>query len=167
MNNIDQSKQTKTDATNILGQTGLIKRLSKYGDARIGGSYFSDLMFDADIDITVATEDPRESAIGFLNEAIKDRMCEKYQYGDFEKFGRDNRPRDHIVVLILSFNSRRWEIEIWFTKEHYVEQLAIEDKLKSLPAETKRTIIDLKHKRAKSGISKHQLSSFDIYRDFL
>jgi hypothetical protein len=167
MNATDQSRQTKIDATDILDQTCLINRLSKYGDARIGGSYFTDLMFDADIDITVATENPLESAIEFLNEAIKDRMCEKYQYGDFEKFGREKRPKDHIVALVLTFNGRRWEIEIWFTKEHYVEQLAIEDKLKCLPAETKHMIIDLKHKRAKSGISKHQLSSFDMYRDFL
>ena len=167
MNATDQSRQTKIDAAKILDQTGLINRLSKYGDARIGGSYFTDLMFDADIDITVATENPRESAIGFLNEAIKDRVCEKYQYGDFEKFGREDRPRDHIVVLMLQFNGRRWEIEVWFSKEHYKEQLVFEDRLKNLPYETKRKIINLKYKRVKSGISKHQLSSFDMYRDFL
>ncbi len=167
MDTLEQSKQTKSSATKILDQTDLVRRLSKYGDVRIGGSYFTDLMSDADIDVSVAAKDPRGAALGFLNDIINDRVCEKYQYGDFEKFPRENRPKDHIVVLILQYDKRRWEIEVWFSKEHDKEQLSLEERLNSLPSETKRQIIERKCARAKSGQSKHELSSFDIYKDYI
>lgn len=124
-------------------------------------------MYGPDIDITVATNSPRESAIKFLNQIINKRSFQKYQYGDFENFPRKNRSRGHIVVLILPFNDRRWEIEIWFTKEHFKGQIKLEEKSKKLSLNTKAKIIRLKAKRQESGLDKHSLSSFDIYKDFI
>lgn len=167
MSMVNFSKNTRKEANAILDNTGIINTLSKFGDARVAGSYYTDLMYGPDIDISVAASNPRESAIKFLNQIIKTRSFQKYQYGDFEKFPRNNRPNSHIVVLILPFNDRQWEIEIWFAKEHSESQIELEEKLKRLPHVKKEQIIELKAKRERSGINKHTLSSFDIYKDFV
>ena len=167
MSLIDFSIKTHKEADTILGKTKIVSLLSKLGDVRIGGSYYTDLMYGPDIDISVTTNSPRDSAIKFLNQIIKKRSFQKYQYGDFENFPKENRPGAHIIVLILPFNNRRWEIEIWFVKEHSENQINLEEKLKQLPQITKVKIIELKAKREESGIDKHSLSSFDIYKNFI
>jgi len=167
MSLIDLSIRTHKEAGIILDRTKIVNLLSKLGDVRIGGSYYTNLMYGPDIDIFVATNNPRDSAIKFLNQIIKKRSFQKYQYGDFENFPRKNKPSAHIVVLILPFNNRRWEIEIWFLKEHSESQIKLEEKLKQLPHITKVEIIELKARREKLGIDKHSLSSFDIYKNFI
>jgi len=167
MDLIQFSNKTYNEAKIILDQTEIIHLLSQFGDVRIGGSYYTRLMYGPDIDITVATDNARESAVKFLKEVISKRSFQKYQYGDFEKFSREKRPKDHIVVLILPFNNRKWEIEIWFKKEHPKNQIELEEKLKALSLDVKAKIIGLKVKREESGVNKHLLSSFDIYQDFI
>lgn len=167
MSSINFSIKTHEEAGTILDSTEIINSLSKLGSVRIGGSYYTNLMYGPDIDISVAINNPRESAIKFLNQIIKKRTFQKYQYGDFENFPRENRPKAHIIVLILPFNARWWEIEIWFVKEHSKSQIELEENLKQLPHETKAKIIELKAKREESSIDKHSLSSFDIYKNFI
>jgi len=167
MNTLNHSLKTHKEADEILDKTKIIDLLSRFGNVRIGGSYYSDLMYGPDIDITVATDNPRVSAIKFLDQIIAKRLFQKYQYGDFENFPRENRPEAHIVVLILPFNGRKWEVEIWFNKEHSKDQIELEQKLKELPSDKKAEIIKLKAKREESGLDKHSLSSFNIYKDFI
>lgn len=167
MNLVKFSSRTQKEAKTILDQTKILDLLSRLGDVRVGGSYYTGLMYGPDIDITIATNNPRKSAIKFLSQIINECSFQKYQYGDFENFPREKRPKGHIVVLILPFNDRRWEIEIWFTKKHFKDQIKLEEKLKQLSPDKKAKIIKLKAKREKSGFDKHQLSSFDIYKDFL
>ncbi len=167
MNSKNFSIGTREEADEILNDTKIVSMLSGFGDVRVGGSYYTDLMYGPDIDISIATKDPRKSAIRFLSEIVQKRFFQKYQYGDFEKFPRENRPKAHIVVLILPFRGRQWEIEIWFVKEHSKEQIELEEKLNQLPHEKKAKIIELKAKRDESGMDKHSLSSFDIYKDFI
>ena len=167
MNPLKISRQTKSDADEMLASKNLLSILAKYGVTRVGGSYFMDLMFDPDIDIDVATDTPRESATQFLNEVIEAKLFQKYQYGDMENYPRDNRPKDHIIVLILPFNGQKWEIEIWFTRALNPEQATYEQKLKDLPRDKKDEIVAKKAKRSDDGINKHQLSSMDIYRQYV
>lgn len=163
----EQSQQTKQEATEILEKTGVLTLLNDFGDVRIGGSYYTDLMFGPDIDITVATKTPRESATHFLQEVIATEQFQKYQYGDFESHSREGRPKDHIIVLILPYKDRKWEIEIWFKKEHNQEQIDLEQKLIDLPEEKKKEIIKRKASRENQGQDKHELSSYVIYLDEL
>lgn len=167
MTHLTISSQTKINAQAILDQTKIIDILSKYGSIRIDGSFYTDLMYDPDIDINVTSPEPRTSATNFLNEIISLQLFQKYQYGDFENFPRQHRPKDHIVVLILPYHGQKWEIEIWFSLSPKTKQIELEEKLKSLPQETKNQIIQAKHQRATSGIDKHTLSSFEIYQKFV
>jgi hypothetical protein len=161
------SKSVHDDAEIILKQTNVINFLENFGEVRIGGSYYTDLMYDYDIDLSVVSSDPRKSAIDFLELIISKKLFQKYQYGDFETFPRENRRKSHIIVLIIPFNGKKWEIEIWFEKEQNTKQVVLEEKLKALPQNIKEEIIKRKIKRGKSGLDKHSLSSYEIYQDYI
>lgn len=167
MNPSDISQRTLEEAKEILSNTKVLDILANYGDVRIGGSFLTGLMLGPDIDITLATDTPRESAVKFVKGIIEKRLFQKVEYGDFEKFPRKNRNQDHIVVLVLEYKNRKWEIEIWFTRHHYEDQIELEEKLIKLPANVKSQIIEAKYKRDQNGLGKHSLSSVEIYKSFL
>lgn len=167
MNLIEKSQQIHRDAEELLESTKVLEYLLNFGDVRIGGSYFTDLMYGPDIDITVATDTPRKSAVDFMNFVIDKKLFARYECGDFENFPREKRPKDYIIVLQIPHRHQKWEIEIWFTKNHYIEQIELEEKLCALTGEDKRKILQIKENRSKSGIDKHSLSSFEIYKSYL
>lgn len=161
---LDFSKRTKTDAVALLDQTNIIDILKKYGEVIIGGSFKYDLMWGADIDIVVISQDTRKSSIDALNCVIEAKLAQKYEYGDFVTFKREKRPESYILNLILPFNGRTWEMEIWFFKEMPESQKEMNDLMKAkLNEKNKLTILNMKEKRDRSGLSKHSLSSVEIY----
>lgn len=165
---LDFSKKTKTDAVALLNQTNLINILSKFGNVIIGGSFEYDIMWGADIDITVVCQNTRKSSLEALNKVIEAKLAQKYEYGDFVTFKREKRPESYILNLILPFNDRKWEIEIWFFNKESNDQKEVDDLMKSkLNEKNKLAILKMKEKRERSGLSKHSLSSFDIYKKVL
>lgn len=170
MNNkdiLEFSKKTKSDAVTLLNQTDLINILSKFGKVIIGGSFKYDIMWGADIDITVICQNTRKSSLEALNKVIEDKLAQKYEYGDFVTFKRDKRPESYILNLILPFNNRKWEIEIWFFNELPDGQKEIDNLMEKLSEKTKLAILKMKEKRERTGLTKHSLSSFDIYKKVL
>jgi hypothetical protein len=165
---LEHSKKTKSDATSLLNQTKLVSILKGFGEVVIGGSYKYDLMWGADIDITVICPDTRKSSIEALNKVIESKLAQKYEYGDFVTFKRDKRPESYILNLIIPFNDRKWEIEIWFFNEIPSTQKEIDDLMSSkLNEENRLTILKMKEERERVGITKHSLSSVEIYKKVL
>ena len=165
---LEFSQKTKSDAMALLDQTDLIKILSKFRKVTIGGSYKYDLMWGADIDITVICPDTRKSSLEALNKVIKAKLAQKYEYGDFVTFKRDKRPESYILNLILPFHDRKWEIEIWFFNQEPDSHQEIDNLMKSRLNDTNRLkILKMKEKRDSGGLSKHLLSSVDIYKQVL
>lgn len=72
---LEFSQKTKSDATALLKRTDLIKILSQFGQVIIGGSYKYDLMWGADIDITVICQDTRKSSLAALNNVVQARLA--------------------------------------------------------------------------------------------
>lgn len=163
------SKKTKMEADELLSAGNVKKVLDKYGEVEINGSYKYDLMYGPDIDLVVLTENPDEAAENVLIDFVKERNFQKYQFGDFNKFPRKNRPRSYIVVLIQEHEGRRWEIEIWFAKQK--PQGDIDEELDNLlmnaTEEQKKTILQLKHQRETLSKTKNQLGSPTIYKGVL
>ena len=171
MNNkgiLEFSKKTKDDATSLLKNTDLINILKKYGEVIVGGSFKYDLMWGADIDITVVCQNTRKSSLEALNKVIESKLAQKYEYGDFVTFKREKRPESYILNLILPFNARRWEVEIWFFNKESNDQKEVDDLMKAkLNEKNKLAILKMKEKRERSDLNKHSLSSFDIYKKVL
>ncbi|MFH1276706.1 MAG: hypothetical protein ABIH82_06360 [Candidatus Woesearchaeota archaeon] len=170
MNNknlLEYSKNIKTQAKNILDNNKIISTLKKVGEPIIIGSYPLDLMVDPDIDIVVLTKNPQKSSLKVLNEFIKQRSFQKYEYGDFVKFKRVNRPQGFIVNLRTEINTIKWEIEIWFLKDVTKELKMLELLKKNLTVDKKLEVLKLKQKRNKDGKNKHEMSSLSIYKQIL
>lgn len=103
-----------------------------------------------------------------LNQVIEAKLAQKYEYGDFVTFKREKRPESYILNLILPFSNRKWEVEIWFFKEIPADQNEINSLMKSKLNEKKKLVIlKMKEKRERIGLTKHSLSSVDIYKKVL
>ena len=164
------SKKTKADAVALLDHTNLIDILKKYGDVIIDGSFKYDLMWGPDIDIRVICKDTRKSSLEALNQVIKAKLAQKYKYGDFVTFKMEKRPESYILNLILPFNNRKWEVEIWFFNEIPADQKEneINSFMKSkLNEKNKLKILKMKEKRERTGLTKHSLRSVNIYKKVL
>jgi hypothetical protein len=165
---LEYSKKTKSDATSLLNQTNLVSILEGFGEVVIGGSFKYDLMWGADIDIMVISSDTRKSSIEALNKVIESKLAQKYEYGDFVTFKRDKRPESYILNLIIPFNDRRWEIEVWFFNEIPSTQKEVDDLMNSkLNEENRLIILKKKEERERVGITKHSFSSVEIYKKVL
>lgn len=164
----EYSKKIKQDADELLQTTGLINSLKEFGEVVIGGSYKYDLMWDPDIDMVVICDDPRTKSVEALHKMVDLRLFQKYEYGDFAKFKRQDRPESYIVNLILPFCGQKWEIEVWFMEEYPPEQIGMDELMKyKLNDKNRKTILQMKKSRAESGYSKHDSGSIDIYRRVL
>ena len=165
---LEFSKKTKSDAVALLSRTNLISILEKYGDVIVGGSFNYDLMWGPDIDIMVICQNTRKSSLEALNQVIEAKLAQKYEYGDFVTFKREKRPESYILDLILPYGDRKWEVEIWFFEEIPTNQKEIDILLKlKLNEKNKIVILKMKEKRERIGLTKHSLSSVDIYKKVL
>jgi hypothetical protein len=163
---VSYSRQIKSVADEILSKTDFIKVLSEFGEVIVGGSYKYDLMWGPDVDVVVKCEDPRQSSVLALRRMIDLRLFQKYEYGDFVNFKRENRPESYIVNLRLPYAGQTWEIETWFFRE--IPENPIEELIKTkLTEESKAIILEMKKRRDESGSTKHQISSMEIYKRVL
>lgn len=168
MNIQEYSQKIKADADMLLEMTGLIGNLSEFGQVIVGGSYKYNLMWEPDIDIVVVCDNPRQKSVEALRKMVDLRLFQKYEYGDFEKFKRENLLESFILNLILMHNGRKWEIEIWFLTEYPARQRTMDDLISArLNDETRIEILEMKKSRADKGFDKHKIGSVDIYRQVL
>jgi len=161
------SEKMKSEADEILSDTGLINILTPFGVPHIIGSYAMDLMYNPDIDIVVEADNLRVASINALSALVKKRDFEKIEYGDFIKFPRGNRPNGYILVLRTTRGDVRWEIEIWFLSRATKEENDVSQVRALLTPESKRAILEFKKQISERNISKHTISSADIYRAVL
>lgn len=161
------SEKMKREADDILKNTELLKILSEFGTPHIIGSYAMDLIYNPDIDIVVETDNLRGASVDALSALVKKGDFEKIEYGDFVKFPHVNRPNGYIIVLRTTRGDVRWEIEIWFLSNTTKEENDVSRVRASLTPELKRTILEFKRHIHEKNISKHKISSADIYRAVL
>lgn len=161
------SNQRRKQAKRILADSNLLKMLSKYGNVTLIGGYFLDVMYAPDIDIVIKSDDTRKQSLEAFSEILDTRYFQKQEYGDFVEHPRDKRPRGYIVLLKTTIDNEVWEIEIWFLKD-VSSQISYSKELKSkIDDDARVRILNAKHKRETSGLSKHQLNSYEIYSKIL
>ena len=157
------SEEIKREAEEILKNTELIDMLAVFGIPHVVGSYAMDLMYHPDIDIVVETDDSRTASMGALKALVEKGEFEKIEYGNFVKFPRANRPEGYILVLKTTRGEVRWEIEVWFLPDATKEENDVSRIRALLTPESKRIILEFKQQVQEKNISKHKVSSSDIY----
>lgn len=162
------SQKIRKDAEDLLKKTNLVEVLSEFGEVKIGGSFKYDLMWGPDIDMVVVCKNPREMSVNALNKIVELRLAQKFEYGDFVKFKRENRPESYIVNMILPFSDQKWEAEIWFFEEYPKSQAEMDELIKNnLNKENKEIILEMKRRRDSEGMNKYKINSAQIYKKVL
>ena len=156
----------KKISEDILESTDIINILSVFGEVNIVGSLAFDLMTEPDIDIIVTTNNPQKSSEDAVAHISKLHLFQKIEYGDFDKFPRENRPPFYIFNMKIPWEGQLFEIETWFLPEAK-DQLDFVEKMKNITEEQRQQILELKLKRKEDGVGKKSLSSFDIYNQIL
>ncbi len=160
------SQQEYENAQSLLANTGIIKLLSHLGVVHIVGSCAAKLMWDPDIDIIVITNDPQKSALKAMNDLAKNEKFQKLEFGDFKNHPMKDRPKSFVVNARKEWMGEEWEIETWFVRE-LGDALDVVEKLKNLSDSDRAAIIEKKKQRSLSGKSKHDLSSWEIYQNYI
>lgn len=160
------SQAKRKHAEDILKKTNIEEILSKFGRVRVGGSFYTNLMTNNDIDIVVVSEDKYKSAKSFAEYLIQNRVFQKFEFGDFSKFKREKRPDDFIVVVKYEYGGEKWEIEIWFKDTLDTENVQLEEELLKIDESTRLKILEEKYNRDKSS-DKFKLSSYEIYKKYI
>lgn len=160
------SKKLHTDANSLLKKTGLIKKLSKYGDVLISGSYDLDLMMDGDIDLFVINKKiDKQESVNILKELIMQNYFNGYLYYDWTKRKHEGFPKGYYIGLKTEFKKRKWKVDVWLVGKKFkpTEDLITFIRA-SLNEKNKKVILDLKYKAKNKGLN---LKSSDIYKKVL
>ena len=160
------SQQVHQDAESLLKSTKIIDLFSAFGTVHTVGSYAANIMWDPDIDLVVITNKPQESAIKAVTLLAETEQFQKLEYGDFENHPMTNRPESFIVNARREWQGQNWEIETWFVTK-LGDQLDLVKKLKHISEEDKKSILEKKKQRSLSGVTKHHLSSWEIYKSHI
>jgi len=166
INLLKLSNYLHDDADVLLKKTDLIKKLSKYGEVSISGSYDLNLMMDGDIDLFIINKKiNKQKSIDILKDLIMQNDFNGYLYYDWTKRKHDGFPEGYYIGLKTDFRERKWKIDIWLVKEVYKPTEKLMNFIKSnLNEKNKKIILDLKYK-AKTNNS--NLRSSDIYKKVL
>lgn len=168
MREVEYSEKIKKAAERLLENTNLVKVLSEFGEVEIGGSFKYDLMWGPDIDLVLICDNPREASRKVLEKIVDLRLFQKFEYGDFVKFKRENRPESYIVNMRQTFEGQKWEVEAWFFEKYPKSQEEMDKLIKEkLNRENKEIILEIKRKREEEGVDKHKINSAEIYRKVL
>ncbi|MBP7875933.1 hypothetical protein KA012_02970 [Candidatus Woesebacteria bacterium] len=160
------SQQVFENAQSLLANTEIIKLFTNLGEVHIIGSCAANLMWDPDIDVIVLTDDPQKSALKAMNDLAKKEKFQKLEFGDFKNHPMKDGPKSFVVNARKEWMGEEWEIETWFVRE-LGEALDVLEKLKNFSDSDRAAIIEKKKQRSLSGRSKHDLSSWEIYQDYM
>jgi hypothetical protein len=163
INLLKLSNSFHADADVLLKKTELVKKLSKYGEVSVSGSYDLDLMMDGDIDLFIINKKiNKQKSIYILNDLISQNDFNGYLYYDWTKRKHEGFPKGYYIGLKTDFKERKWKVDIWLVKEIYKPTEKIMNLIKSnLNEKNKKIILDLKY-TAKTNNS--NLRSSDIYK---
>jgi hypothetical protein len=166
-NNLNHKLQKDADA--LLENLNLVKILSEFGRAEIGGSYIYGTMVDEDIDIVVIVKS--EDFSYELRQLIMDvllklnnldgiAMTDRYHH---QKMGA---PKGFWFGPLIIFNQSKWNIDIWFVTEN--EKLShhnssLHKRMLNISEKQRQTILQIKYDALKSNLKEKGKTSSEIY----
>jgi len=163
---IKLSNSLHSEADALMKKTNLIKRLSKYGEVSIAGSYDLDLMVDGDIDIFIINRNvDKGKSVAILKDLIFQGDFNGYLYFDWTKRQHEGFPRGYYIGLKTDYKGKKWKVDIWLINKLYRPAENLMNFVKTnLNSKNKKIILELKYK-AKANHS--NLRSSDIYKKVL
>lgn len=167
MDLIKQQEELQKEARRLLGETGLLKFLSHFGEIEIGGSLDSGLMTWPDIDLGVFPEE--------LSEVDYWKMV-KFAFGlegyyhslyiqDFRKSVNPNSPKGLYIGLKIKYSEKMWKVDIWYVKPRVKDESNFNKWLKKeLNDVNKKAILEIKSQVQNNPKYRKDIFSVDVYK---
>ncbi len=165
-NLLDLSASLHRDATALLKKTDLLKKLSKYGEVVLSGSYILDLMMDGDIDLFIVNEDfDKPKSVKILSELIAQGDFNGYLYYDWSQRRRAGFPQGFYLGLKTDFRGRKWKVDVWLVNKAFAPTKRLMKMVReNLDEKNKKEILRLKYQ---AKIKNSGQRSSEIYRQVL
>lgn len=160
---IQQSKQFKQEADELLQKSAIAPILEKYGQMLFTGSYDYNLMMGGDIDLYVINPKVTKNlAVKALIELIDQDFFKGYLFYDFEKFDLDDSHiKGYYIGLKVPWHNQKWKIDVWLIRQKPKQDRALKERLSRLTNKEKAQILKLKHFRDKQALG---VDSYTIYQ---
>lgn len=167
---IQNSKNLLDTAKAILKKTDAIKIFSKLGKVEIIGSLRLNLMYRADIDLLVISDEiEKDKAKEITKEFLEKGIFQTVALADYQTFPAYDMPLGFYWELIIPHENKNWKFDVWYLKpdERYTKLVSdsINNFEKILSENPEKSEIILKIKEAYfDGVKyKDKVKSFDIY----
>ncbi|MFD2613162.1 hypothetical protein [Paenibacillus gansuensis] len=155
-----------TEADGLLYEKGLIRKLEKYGDVFISGSYFLQLMTWRDLDIYLASDKMNEETFFELGKEVS--LCIKPAKMNYrnEFIGHtEHLPKGYYWGCYADFNTNAWKVDVWAisSKEFEQKQQEIEKLKFQINVVQRMAILKLKNSVYNHPLYRKKFFSVDIY----
>lgn len=167
---LEESKKYKKLSDELLGSSGLIPVLEKFGEVCFVGSYAAELQMSGDIDIHVLRDKSftKDETLVVFNDIVKNTKFNSYYIGDWNGTNLHLEfPEGYYIGLKVWFADEKWKIDIWllgkdeqdkFDREHF-------DIVKAnITPEQREEILRLKKHRRENNL---KISGQEIYEKVL
>lgn len=168
---IKRADELKEEADNIIGETEIVKVLSKLGKVDFVGSYALNLLYRMDIDVFVTSDNCSKSlAITTTKELLDRDLFQTVGLANCTDYEAPNGLPGFYWELIFIRGDRKWKFDIWYTAEKEIR--TIENTKKILVKlesnkEAREKILKLKEELFYGEKYKNDMNGFKIYEQVL
>ncbi|MFZ4648432.1 MAG: hypothetical protein ACOYMB_02210 [Patescibacteria group bacterium] len=150
------------EADVLLKKTDLVKKLLKYGEVVVSGSYAMDLMMDGDIDLFIINKDlNKKRSIEILNDLIIQNDFNGYLYYDWTERKHIGFPKGFYIGLKTDFKGRKWKVDVWMINEIFKPTEKLMNLVRTnLNEKNKKQILKLKYQAKAKNLG---VRSSEIY----
>lgn len=155
------ASELQDEAEALLQESGLLDRLSGFGEVVVTGGYCYRLMTNADLDLYVINP-------GFTREHMKSLLCELidqafwrgFVFEDWVRFRHEGFPSGLYLGLKRDYRGRFWKVDIWGLHQQPASAVELAKAMAELTEEQRKAILLIK--RWRDGHARG-VRSTDIY----
>lgn len=168
---IKKSDILKSEADNIVSESGVVRTLEKIGKVDFVGSYALNLLYRSDIDIFVTSRNcSKEVAIATTKEFLDNGLFQTVGFANRTDYQPPNGLPGYYWELIVVRGERKWKFDVWYTAEEKIKTIEntrkILEKLRN-DSYARGEILKLKDKLFDGTKYKENMNGFKIYEKVL
>lgn len=114
---LEQSQNLKSEADQILSESGLIELLKGYGDVKIAGSYTLDVMLRPDIDLfVVAVKHDWDTFFEIYTRVMKSKYFRELDFVNWIDFSNADKTnmQGYYMQPWRPVEKNLWKLDVWF-----------------------------------------------------
>lgn len=170
---LEESRSIKATADKILSESRLVETLSRYGTAKIAGSYALDVMLRPDIDLyVIAPTYEWKDMKALMNELMDQRYFSEIAFLNWIDFPAEDRVsiRGYYFQPCRWVNDVFWKLDVWLITPEFDRGAELTSKFAKLLAvhpEKRENILIIKKAMCRDGKYEKGVDGQCIYKAVL